>query len=177
MKISKDKEQKSGKAIALVSASWHRDLVNVAKTSCFNELRRSGVDGETQIDDFNVPGSLEIPLFALKLAQTRKYSAIIAFGLIVDGGIYRHEFVAGAVIDGLMRVQLDTGLPVFSCILTPRAFHEHEDHISFFKHHLAGKGLEVAKTCLTFLGALSSLESQPAGQDNRDIAAPLRAQL
>jgi len=175
--MSKDKEQKAGKAIALVSASWHRDLVNVAKTSCVDELRRRGLGGKTQIDDFNVPGSLEIPLFALKLAQTRKYSAIIAFGLIVDGGIYRHEFVASAVIDGLIRVQLDTGLPIFSCILTPQAFHEHEDHISFFKQHLAGKGLEVAKTCLTFLEVLASLESQPVGQNGGDNAVSLRAAL
>lgn len=145
--------------IALISASWHQDLVGGAKTACIEELGRRNVDAATQIDDFTVPGSLEIPLFALKLAQTGKYSAIIAFGLIVDGGIYRHEFVAGAVIDGLVRVQLDTGLPVFSCVLTPHSFHEHEDHLNFFREHLKGKGTEVAKSCLSFLDLLAALES------------------
>ena len=148
--------------IALISASWHQDLVGAARMACIDELGKRGVDTSTQIAEFTVPGSLEIPLFALKLAQTGKYSAIIAFGLIVDGGIYRHEFVASAVIDGLVRVQLDTGLPVFSCILTPHSFHEHEDHLRFFREHLKGKGTEVAKTCMTFLELLASLETQPA---------------
>jgi 6,7-dimethyl-8-ribityllumazine synthase len=145
--------------IALVSAAWHLDLVNVAKSSCVEELRKNNLNIEDDVDDFNVPGSLEIPLFVQKLAQTRKYAGIIAFGLIVDGGVYRHEFVAQAVINGLMRVQLDTGIPVFSCVLTPQSFHEHEEHIRFFKQHLAVKGREVANSCLKFIEAVSTLES------------------
>ena len=146
--------------LALVSANWHLDLVNVAKSSCVEELAKSKINVEDDIDDFNVPGSLEIPLFALKLAQTRRYAGIIAFGLIVDGGIYRHDFVAQAVINGLVRVQLDTEIPVFSCVLTPQSFHEHEEHIRFFKQHLAVKGREVAKSCLAFIEALSSINLQ-----------------
>ena len=46
------------------------------------------------IDLFEVPGSFEIPLHAQLLAKTRRYTAIVAAGLVVDGGIYRHEFVA-----------------------------------------------------------------------------------
>jgi len=146
--------------IALISASWHQDLIGGAKVACIEELGSKGVDAASQIDDFAVPGSLEIPLFAQKLAQSGKYSAIIAFGLIVDGGIYRHEFVASAVINGLVRVQLDTGIPVFSCILTPHAFHEHETHLSFFREHLKGKGTEVAKSCMAFLTLLESVENR-----------------
>lgn len=149
--------------IALVSASWHRDLLNVAKTSCREALRAGNLDPETDISEFEVPGSLEIPLFAQKLAQTGRYSAVIAFGLIVDGGIYRHDFVASAVINGLVRVQLDTGLPVFSCVLTPHAFHEHADHLRFFREHLAGKGADAGKSCLAFLSAVAALEEPPRG--------------
>jgi len=145
--------------IALISASWHQDLLGGAKSSCIEELGRQGVQADSQIDDFSVPGSLEIPLFAQKLAQTGKYDAIIAFGLIVDGGIYRHEFVATAVIDGLVRVQLDTGVPVFSCVLTPHSFHEHADHLSFFREHLKGKGTEVAKSCVAFTKLLATIPS------------------
>ncbi|HEV2695198.1 MAG TPA: 6,7-dimethyl-8-ribityllumazine synthase [Verrucomicrobiae bacterium] len=149
--------------IALISASWHLDLLNVAKSSCVEELGKNKIAVDGDIDDFNVPGSLEIPLFALKLAQTRRYDGIIAFGLIVDGGIYRHEFVAQTVIDGLMRVQLDTGTPVFSCVLTPQSFHEHEEHIRFFKQHLAVKGREVAKSCVTFIDALAAIDVPKTG--------------
>lgn len=147
--------------IALISASWHSDLVTAAKTSCLEQLRSHGVETESCVDGFTVPGSLEIPLFAAKLAQTKKYSGIIAFGLIVDGGIYRHEFVAQAVLNGIVRVQLDTGVPVFSCILTPQAFHEHADHLRFFREHLATKGREAADTAVNFMGLLAATDFNP----------------
>ncbi len=75
----------------------------------------------------------------------------------MDGGIYRHEFVAGAVIDGLVRVQLDTGIPVFSCVLTPKSFDESAECLSYFREHLKMKGTEVAKSCLTFLDVLAEV--------------------
>jgi 6,7-dimethyl-8-ribityllumazine synthase len=74
---------------------------------------------EGDIDFFEVPGSLEIPLHALLLAESGRYAAIVAAGFVVNGGIYSHEFVADAVIQGLMRVQLDTKVPVISAVLTP----------------------------------------------------------
>jgi 6,7-dimethyl-8-ribityllumazine synthase len=57
--------------------------------------------------------------------------------------------VADAVIGGLMRVQLDTGVPVLSAVLTPHHFHEHETHAAFFGDHMVRKGHEVAEACLT----------------------------
>ena len=101
----------------------------------------------TEVDLFEVTGAFEIPLHAKRLAESGRYRAVVASGLVVDGGIYRHEFVAEAVIDGLMRVQLDTGVPVFSAVLTPHHFHEHADHERFFHDHFQVKGREVAKAC------------------------------
>ncbi|MEQ8843076.1 MAG: 6,7-dimethyl-8-ribityllumazine synthase [Acidimicrobiales bacterium] len=102
-------------------------------------------------------GAFEIPLFVRSLAETGRSDAIVAAGFVVDGGVYRHEFVADAVISGLMRVQLDTAVPVFSCVLTPQQFHEHDDHIRFFTDHMRGKGREVARTALATLDARSAL--------------------
>ena len=76
---------------------------------------------------------------------------------MVNGGIYRHEFVAAAVIDGLMRVQIDTDTPVFSAVLTPRDFHEHAEHLAFFREHFVKKGSEVAHACLETLASLDAL--------------------
>ena len=143
--------------LAIVTASWHSDLLEGARNSCLDTLRSLGETAEGFVDLYPVPGSLEIPLVAQKLAQTRKYSAVIAFGLIIDGGIYRHDFVANAVISNLVRVQLDTGVPVFSCVLTPLHFHEHEAHTAFFREHLIGKGAEVAKSCLAQLDVLARI--------------------
>lgn len=143
-------------SIALISAQWHDDLVQIATQSCLETLVQQGVE-RAAVDQFTVPGSLEIPLFAQKAIQTTKYKAVIAFGWVVDGGIYRHDFVAHAILQGLMRVQLDSGVPVFSCILTPQAFHDHQDHHDFFSQHLAGKGKEAAESCLQFLTSAALL--------------------
>ena len=142
--------------VAIVSASWHRDIVGNCSAAAIAEFQRQGWSAG-QIESFEVPGVFEIPLFAKRLALTRRFDAIIACGLVVNGGIYRHEFVSTAVIDGLMRVQLDTDVPVLSAVLTPRDFHEHEEHHSFFKAHFVKKGTEVAGACMATLAGLRAV--------------------
>jgi len=100
---------------------------------------------------FDAPGAFEIPLLAQRLARGGGVDAIVACGLVVDGGIYRHEFVASAVIDGLMRVMLDSGVPVLSVVLTPHRFHEHDEHRRFFGEHFVKKGKEAAEAVLKLL--------------------------
>jgi 6,7-dimethyl-8-ribityllumazine synthase len=101
-----------------------------------------------------VPGAFEIPLLAQKLARSGRHDAIVACGLVVNGGIYRHEFVDATVIDALMRVQLESEAPVLSAVPTPRDFHEHGDHQRFFSEHFVKKGIEVARACLETIAGL-----------------------
>jgi 6,7-dimethyl-8-ribityllumazine synthase len=89
--------------------------------------------------------------------ESGRYSAVVAAGLVVDGGIYRHEFVAEAVIGGLMRVQLDTGVPVISAVLTPHHFHEHQTHQAFFSEHFVVKGVEAARATADTIAAVAKL--------------------
>ena len=144
--------------IAVVSSSWHRNIVDQALVGMRAEFAHGGLPG-SQLDEFAVPGAFEIPLHASKLARSGRYQAIVACGLVVNGGIYRHEFVAAAVIDGLMRVMLDSGVPVLSAVLTPRDFHEHEEHREFFSQHFVKKGEEVARACLQTLASLKQAEA------------------
>ena len=147
--------------IAFISSSWHSDIVHKARDAFLDEFERSNVPRQ-QVDQFEVPGAFEIPLHAKKLAQTGLYDAIVACGLVANGGIYRHEFVASAVIDGLMRVQLDNDVPVLSAVLTPRDFHEHADHHRFFSEHFVKKGTEVARACLDTVTSLRELSAAGA---------------
>jgi len=140
--------------LALICAAWHADLVAKCKEGFLAELERHACD-RNGVDVWEVPGAFEIPLRASRLARTGRYDAIVACALVVNGGIYRHEFVAATVVDELMRVQLDSDVPVFSAVLTPRDFHEHEDHRRFFAEHLIGKGREVARACLSTLAEFS----------------------
>ncbi len=147
----------SPKRIAIVQSSWHKEIVDQCRIAFLDEITRHGI-AASQVDLFEVPGAFEIPLHAQLLAKTGRYRGIVAAGFVVDGGIYRHEFVSSAVIDALMRVQLDTEVPVFSAVLTPQQFHEHEDHRRFFESHFVIKGAEVARACAHTLEALARIE-------------------
>ena len=148
--------------IAFVQACWHRDIVERGRDGFLAELEGLGIP-RRHVDVFEVPGSLEIPLHAQLLAKSGRYAALVAAGFVVDGGIYRHEFVAGAVIDGLMRVALETEVPVLSVVLTPQRFHEHDEHHAFFSGHMEKKGREAAGACVRTIRSIEAIRaSMPA---------------
>src|SRR5690606_13810076 len=82
--------------IAFIEAGWHGDIVEQARLSFLQELSCLDQDSSC-VDIVNVPGAFEIPLHAQLLAESGRYAAVVAAGLVVNGGIYRHEFVAQAV--------------------------------------------------------------------------------
>ena len=128
--------------IAFIKARWHADIVDQALVGFKQRMSELGLDCE--IRPFDVPGAFEMPLTAQKLAKTGEYDAIVAAALVVDGGIYRHDFVAQAVVTGLMDVQLKTEVPVFSVSLTPHHFQPKGEHETFFTTHFVEKGREAA---------------------------------
>ncbi|HKM15850.1 MAG TPA: 6,7-dimethyl-8-ribityllumazine synthase [Marinospirillum sp.] len=134
------------KRIAFLYASWHEAIVLNSLEGFRTELVARGYDASL-IDVIAVPGAYEIPLQAKLLAKSGYYSAIAASGLVVDGGIYRHDFVAQTVCNALMQVQLETEIPVLTAVLTPHHFHEHDEHKAYFSRHFLIKGKELANAC------------------------------
>jgi 6,7-dimethyl-8-ribityllumazine synthase len=139
--------------IGLVAARVHADVVDRAVAACREELAALG---HPAFDVVEVPGSFEIPFTVKRLALSGDYAAIGGCGFVVDGGIYRHDFVAATVVDALMRIQLDTDVPVFSAVLTPLRFHEHAEHQAFFRDHFEIKGRELAQAIAAALPAPSA---------------------
>ena len=140
--------------VAFVQSAWHREVVAECRGAFLAEAEARHL---TNIDTFEVPGSFEIPLHVQILAKTRRYTAIVAAGLVVD-----NQVVADTVIKALMDVQLRTEVPVFSAVLTPEQFHETEAHYDFFRKHFATKGVEVAEACANTLLSLERLRGQVA---------------
>ena len=133
--------------IAFVQSGWHSEIVDNAYQGFVKEIAGLGFS-ESAIDRFHTPGAFEIPLHAQTLAKTGRYAAIVAAGFVVDGGIYRHDFVAQAVVDGLMRAGMETGVPVLSVSLTPHHYQETEHHNAIFRAHFVEKGREAARAAL-----------------------------
>ena len=147
-----------GQRIAFVQAQWHADIVHQARDAFLAELERQGIPADT-IDVFDVPGAFEIPLHAKRLAQSGRYAAIVGCALVVDGGIYRHEFVATTVVNALMNLQLETSVPILSAVLTPHHFHEHAEHRKYFHRYFAVKGTEAAEACVRTVEGLRRVDA------------------
>src|SRR6266700_4236784 len=142
--------------VAFVQSAWHREVIEQCRLAFLAEIEQRGIE-RARIDLFEVPGSFEIPLHVQLLAKTRRYTAIVAAGLVVDD-----EYIAETVIKALMDVQLRTEIPVFSAVVTPQQFHETAAHFEFFRKHFATKGVEVAEACANTLLSLERLRGQVA---------------
>ena len=136
---------------AFIKASWHSDIVDKALEGFCSIIPPD------QVDVFDVPGAFEMPLVADDLASTNKYSAITAAAFVVDGGIYRHEFVAESVVQGLMKVSLDKKVPILSISLTPHQYQETAHHNKIFKEHFVEKGREAAHAALMIVKTRQSI--------------------
>lgn len=160
--------------IAFVQSCWHKNIVDQCRLSFIAEIAKLGFpDGS--IDVFEVPGAFEIPLQSKLLARSGRYAAIVAAGFVVDGGIYRHEFVADAVIAALMRVQLETEVPIISAVLTPQHFHDHQEHRKFFHEHFLVKGAEAAAACARTITNIARVKRLAAADSPEAILAGLTA--
>jgi len=80
-------------------------------------LLRHGVS-QKNIDIAWVPGSFEMPLIAKKLAETKRYDAVICLGAVIRGGTPHFEYIASEVTKGIAKVGLETGLPVIYGVIT-----------------------------------------------------------
>ncbi|MFD1881420.1 6,7-dimethyl-8-ribityllumazine synthase [Paracoccus pacificus] len=136
---------------AFIKANWHADIVDQALVGFLQKIPAE------QVDVFDVPGAFEMPLLARSLARTGRYDAVVAAALVVDGGIYRHDFVAQAVVSGLMQAGLDADVPVLSVSLTPHHYQETAHHNAIYREHFVVKGREAADAALKMTGLRQKL--------------------
>jgi len=100
-----------GLKFGLVASRFNEFITKKLVEGAQDALLRHGVN-EGDIEIAWVPGTFEIPLIAKKLAETRRYDAIICLGAVVRGGTPHFEYIAGEVTRGVARVGLETGLPI-----------------------------------------------------------------
>jgi 6,7-dimethyl-8-ribityllumazine synthase len=146
------------KRICFIHASWHVEIVEGLKDNFLEKSAEFGL-AASQVDVVAVPGSLEIPLQAQLRAKTGLYDGIVVAGFVIDGGIYRHDFVAQAVLDSVMKIQLEREMPIIYAVLTPHHFHDNSTHEAFFADHLKKKGVEAANALYQTLKCCSEVPS------------------
>ena len=107
----------AGLRIGIVVGRFNQDVADGLLSACTAELAKLGVASH-DIKIVTVPGALEIPLTLQKLAGTGSYDALVALGAVIRGETYHFEVVSNESADGVMTVQLDTGVPIANGILT-----------------------------------------------------------
>lgn len=139
--------------IAIVSSEFRKEVTENLEKNCLETFKKKGVD-KKKIDVFRVPGSLEIPLVAKRLAKKGVYDAIITFGAIVKGDTYHFEQIANECARGCMEVSLQYEIPVIFEVL---AVYDIKDALVRATRIKENKGAEAAQTALKMIKLLSKI--------------------
>jgi 6,7-dimethyl-8-ribityllumazine synthase len=102
---------------AILAARFNDFIVEQLIRGAVDALMRHGAS-EKQIEIVRAPGAFDMPLVARKLAQSRKYDAIVALGAVIKGATAHFDYVAGECASGLARVSTETGVPIAFGVLT-----------------------------------------------------------
>ncbi len=143
--------------IAIIQSCWHKEIVDQFRLS-FTDHIQALIPDPVTFEIVEAPGVVEIPLLTKLAAASGQFDAIAVAGLIVDHGVYRHEFVAQSVMDSIMGVQLETEVPVIYGILTAQDFMS-EGRDKFFYDHFLVKGKEAANACAKTLDNLDRMRA------------------
>lgn len=138
--------------IAIVRSNYHQNLTESLEKACRQNLIFSGVK-EENIKSFEVPGSWEIPVLIKKIAVSKKFDGIIAFGIIVKGETYHFEMIANQCGRALMNISLEFNIPVTFEVL---AVYTLEQAVKRSTGKL-NKGIEAARTLLETIKELKRI--------------------
>jgi 6,7-dimethyl-8-ribityllumazine synthase len=106
-----------GMRIGIVCSRFNTSTVEALLAGARRGLKRHGVRTK-DVTTVWVPGAFEVPLIAKQMAASSRYDAIVALGAVIRGDTPHFEYVCGPCADGVMRAQLDTGVPVMFGVLT-----------------------------------------------------------
>lgn len=129
-----------GLKFALVASRFNEFITNKLLEGAQDGLLRHGVEPQ-DIETAWVPGAFEIPLIAKKLAETKRYDAVICLGAVIRGGTPHFDYIAAEVSKGIANVGLATGLPVIFGVLTTDTI---EQAIERAGTKMGNKGFEAA---------------------------------
>ncbi|WP_088067239.1 6,7-dimethyl-8-ribityllumazine synthase [Gottfriedia luciferensis] len=107
----------SGLKIGIIVGRFNEFITSKLLGGAQDALIRHGVE-ESDVDVIWVPGAFEIPLIAKKLADSKKYDAIITLGTVIRGSTTHYDYVCNEVAKGVAAITLQTGVPVIFGVLT-----------------------------------------------------------
>jgi 6,7-dimethyl-8-ribityllumazine synthase len=151
--ITLDKSVVEKAKVAIVRTEYHKGLLDNLEEYCINTLRQHGVR-EENIKIFTAPGSWEIPLLVQAAAKSKKFDAIITFGIIVKGETYHFDMIANECARAIMQLSLDYSIPIAIEVLAVNTLEQAEERAG---KNNKNKGIEGAIAVLKVLSTLSKI--------------------
>lgn len=143
-----------GMKIAIVSSRFNDFIVNSLASGCVDALCRHGVAGG-DISHYKVPGAFETPIVVQRLANSKKYDAVIALGAIIRGATPHFDYVASESAKGLANIALKTDVPVINGIITTENI---EQAIERGGTKAGNKGAEAATVAIEMVSLLKGIK-------------------
>jgi 6,7-dimethyl-8-ribityllumazine synthase len=143
-----------GLSLAIVVSRFNRLVTERLLAGAQDAIARHGVDGE-KVDVAWVPGSVELPLVARRLAERRRYDAIVCLGAVIRGETPHFDHVANQAAAGISRVALDTGVPVVFGVITANTL---EQALERAGGKAGNKGYDAVVTAVEMANLLEGLE-------------------
>jgi len=145
----------SGIKIGIVAARFNEFITNKLVGGAVDGLVRHDVN-EDDIDIAWVPGAFEIPLIAKKMADSRKYDAVICVGAVIRGSTSHYDYVCNEVSKGIASVSLSTGIPVMFGVLTTDTI---EQAIERAGTKAGNKGYDCALGAIEMINLIKKIEA------------------
>ena len=144
-----------GFRFAIISSRWNDFITARLVEGALDALERLGA-AESAVAHFRVPGSFEIPLLALRLAESEKYDAVICLGTVIRGQTPHFEYVAGEVTKGVAQAAMETGVPVVYGVVTADTLEQAIDRAGV---KAGNKGFEAAMSAVELVNLYKSVVS------------------
>lgn len=152
-----------GFRFAIVESRWNEYLTSKLTEGAIDALESHGAAADA-VEVFKVPGSFELPLTALKVAETGNFDAVIAIGVVIRGETPHFEYVAGETAKGISSVGLKTGIPILFGVITADTL---EQAINRAGGKAGNKGFEAAVSAIELVNLYRGIQEQkeqPAGK-------------
>ena len=153
MNIIEGKLLAEGQKIAIVAGRFNEIITNKLLGGAIDAFKRHGGD-ENNIDVAWVPGSFEIPLIAKKMAESKKYDAVICLGAVIRGATAHFEMVANETTKGIATASLQTGVPVIFGVLTTDNIDQAVERAG---SKAGNKGFEAVTTAIEMVNLIKQL--------------------
>lgn len=150
MQVLDKQEVPSRFNIALVVSRYHHEITNKLFEGALARLQELGFDSE-QITTIWVPGAVEIPITAQRLARTGKYEAIVCLGAVIYGETRHFDYVCEQVSQGCQQVALMHDIPVIFGVLTTNNMQQAQERTGGTKGHAGREAVDAAYDLISVL--------------------------